>query len=212
MSWGIEAISKLRTNPLCYILLLPSSPNVLEGHRHASIPQNCRHSERRGLGKWENSLIPLRTSLRNAQLVVWGILAMASVQFAATAQNTAPAPQPKRFEFGSLIQVVAPSTPLKLAEKAEISLILHDKGLASVVATQNRYLDSEHKFFDAYGICGGNQSFPFSIPHTEAPILCWLPQRLGEVELTVFGNFPNRVTDRCRLSDMLCRPNGNQPR
>jgi hypothetical protein len=134
--------------------------------------------------------------LSSVQLFAWGIAAIAWEQIAATAQSAAPDVRQFRFGHGILIQIVAPPEPLKVAEKAEISLILHNKGLTSVVATQNRYLDPEHKFRDVYGIDGGDQTLPVRYRPDGSAYIELIPLRLGEIELTVFGSFPDRASDR----------------
>jgi hypothetical protein len=134
----------------------------------------------------------------HARIMAWAVLGIASAQLAAAAQNPAPTAPPVRFRRGSLIQIVPSSTPLKVAEKAEISLILHDKGLTSVKATQNRYLDPEHKIRDVYGIRGGDQTLPVLYRPDGSAYIELIPLRMGEIELTVFGSFPDRAFDRNR--------------
>jgi hypothetical protein len=131
-----------------------------------------------------------------SRLIALAILAALSAQVAATAQNAASSNRQVRFGFGNLIQIVAPSTPLKIAEKAEISLVLHDKGLARVDASQRRYLDPAHKIVDVYGIRGGLQTLPVLYRPDGSAYIDFVPLRLGEIELTVSGIFADRVFDR----------------
>ncbi|MES2220890.1 MAG: hypothetical protein V4587_07990 [Acidobacteriota bacterium] len=146
----------------------------------------------------------------NAQLLALGILALAIAQFAAAAQSAAPINTPTRPKLGSLIQIVSPSTPLKLAEKAQISLLLHDKGLTNVGTIQSRYLDPEHKFADAYRIDGGYQKLPVLYRPDSTAYIEFVPLRLGEVELTVFGTFPDRAFDKSRTFLHIV-PSGRKP-
>lgn len=129
-------------------------------------------------------------------LAVWAMLAFVSCRTSAPAQTAASAAPPFRFGRGSLIQIVAPSTPLKLVEKAEISLILHDKGLTSLAVSQRRYLDPEHKIYDAYGIYGGDQTLPVHYRPDGSGYIEVIPLRLGEIELSLSGSFPDRAFDQ----------------
>jgi len=138
-------------------------------------------------------------SVSHLQFIVWITLAMASARCALAAQSSASAVQRPRFGHGTLIQIAAPANPLRVAEKAQISLILHDKALTSVVATQGRYLDAEHKVRDAYGIDGGEQTVPVLYRSDGSAYIEFTPLRLGEIELAVFGTFPDRATDRSSI-------------
>jgi hypothetical protein len=92
------------------------------------------------------------------------------------------------FDGTNLIDVVAPSQKLKLAEKNDIHLRVYESGLSSIGITQYQGDIKSSSFSE---IPGSYSQVPVTYQTDGSAVIQVTPLRLGDVWLVIRGGFPN---------------------
>jgi hypothetical protein len=133
-----------------------------------------------------------------SSLICMLLFALASIsvegQEAGTAQAQKNAADFRRFHADDRVEVVVPPHSLTLAEENEIPLRIHVEGLTSLSSYQTQYHVENARLRDEVDGSGTNLTI---LHHADgSAYVNVVPLRLGKVEFSFRGIFPDRVSSK----------------